>query len=57
MKIYQTWKRNKPDTQIGESISVTLTYYSFDSKEIDELEKKLPNGVVVMDYADGENKE
>ena len=49
MKIYQSWKRNKPDTQSGESITVTITYCSFNQEEIDELEKKLPNGLIVID--------
>ena len=49
MKIYQSWKRNKPDTQSGESITVTITYCSFNTEEIDELEKRLPKGLIVME--------
>ena len=45
MKIYQKWKRNEPDTVTGESITVTITYCSFDKGEIDELQKKMPNGM------------
>ena len=48
MKIYQKWKRNKPDTVTGESITVTITYCSFDRDEIDELQKKMPKGMLVM---------
>ena len=49
MKIYEKWKRNEPDTVTGESITVTITYCSFDKGEIDELQKKMPNGMLVMD--------
>ena len=49
MKIYQRWKRNEPDTVTGESITVTITYCSFDRAEIDELQKKMPKGMLVMD--------
>lgn len=49
MKIYQSWKRNEPNSVTGESITVTITYCSFDSDEIDELQKKIPKGIVVMD--------
>ena len=57
MKIYQSWKRNNPDTQ-GYSITLSITYSSFNQEEIDELEKKLPNGLIVMDTncANGERK-
>ena len=47
MKIYQSWKRNKPDTQ-GYSITVTITYCSSRPEEIEELEKKMPEGMLVM---------
>lgn len=47
MKIYQSWKRNKPDTQ-GYSITVTITYSSSRLEEIEELEKKMPEGMLVM---------
>lgn len=47
MKIYQSWKRNKPDTQ-GYSITVTITYCSSRPEEIEELEKKMPKGMLVM---------
>ena len=48
MKIYQSWKRNEPSTSSGESITVTIVYTSFDMSEIDELEKKMPKGMLVM---------
>ena len=48
MKIYQSWKRNEPSTSSGESITVTIVYTSFDKSEIDELEKKMPKGMLVM---------
>ena len=49
MKIYQSWKRNKPDTQSGESITVTITYCSFNANEIDELQEQMPKGLLIMD--------
>ena len=49
MKIYQSWKRNEPDTVTGYSITVTITYSSFDRNEIDDLQKKMPKGILVMD--------
>lgn len=49
MKIYQSWKRNEPNSVTGESITVSITYCSFDSDEIDELQKKIPTGILVMD--------
>lgn len=48
MKIYESWKRNKPDSVSGESITVTITYSSFNKNEIDEFEKTLPKGILVM---------
>lgn len=48
MEIYESWKRNMPDTVSGESITVTITYCSFDKKEIDDFEKTLPKGMIVM---------
>lgn len=49
MKICQSWKRNEPSTYSGESITLTIVYTSFDKDEIDELEKKMPKGILVMD--------
>lgn len=49
MKIFERWKRNEPDTVSGESITVTIVYCSFDKGEIDEFEKTLPKGMLVMD--------
>lgn len=57
MKIYERWKRNKPDTLTGESITVTITYASFDKNEIDEFEKTLPRGILVMDTKKKETEE
>lgn len=49
MKIYKSWKRHTPDSVSGERITVTITYSSFDKGEIDEFEKTLPKGLVIMD--------
>ena len=49
MKIVQSYKRNTPSSAGGYSITVTITYSSFSSIEIDEIEKKLPKGMMVID--------
>ena len=49
MKITQSWKRNSPSTEFGESITVTINYSSQDRAEIDELEQKMPRGMLVME--------
>lgn len=49
MKIVQTWKRNTPSSAGGYSITVTYTYSSFNPDEIDEIAKKLPKGMIIMD--------
>ncbi len=47
MTVVQSWKRNMPSTMNGESITLTITYSSFDKNEIDELEKQLPSGYII----------
>lgn len=54
MKIYQSWKRNEPDTVTRHSITYTIIYSSMSKEEIDEQEEHLENvipmgSVVVMD--------
>lgn len=54
MKIYQSWKRNEPDTVTRHSITYTIIYSSMSKEEIDEQEDHLENvipmgSVVVMD--------
>ena len=53
MRIYRSWKRNTPDTMTGESLTVTITYSSFDKKEIDELQNEQPTGVIILDTEGG----
>ena len=48
MKITQSWKRNTLTTD-GYSITLMYTYSSKNLQEIEEIEKKLPNGVIIMD--------
>ena len=48
MKIYQFWKKNTPTTD-GYSLTVTYVYSSHYLHEIEEIEKKLPKGIIVMD--------
>lgn len=55
MRILHTWKRNSPSTLEGESITVKITYSSFDKGEIDELEKKMPNGMIFSETTGGKN--
>ena len=37
MKATVTYKRNNPDTIVGDSISVTITYSDFDGRKIDKI--------------------
>lgn len=39
MKSVTTWRRNNPSTAVGESITITHTISSFNTQEIDELQK------------------
>lgn len=48
MKITQTWKRNTQSSEGEYSITVAYTYSSFNPSKIDEIEKKLPNGMLIM---------
>ena len=48
MKITQSWKRNTPTTD-GYGLTVTYVYSSKYLHEIEALEKKLTNGIIVMD--------
>lgn len=48
MKITQSWKRNTPTTD-GYGLTVTYVYSSKHLHEIEEIEKKLPKGIIVMD--------
>ena len=49
MKVFQSYKRNKPSTAGGYSLTVSITYSSYNQSEIDEIEKKLPNGMMIID--------
>lgn len=49
MKVTQSWKHNPPSTMSGYSITVTTVYSSFNKAEIDDLEQKMPKGMLVMD--------
>ena len=49
MKVTQTYERNTPSSAGGYSITVKITYSSFNPSEIDDIEKKLPKGMLVMD--------
>ena len=49
MKVTQTWERNTPSSAGGYSITVKTTYSSFNTFEIDDIEKKLPRGMIVID--------
>ena len=48
MKVTQSWKRNQPSTVSGYSLTVTVTYSSFNEEEINEIEKMLPGGTVIV---------
>ena len=47
MKIYQSWKRSIATD--GYSLTVTCVYSSRYLHEIEDVEKKLPKGAIVMD--------
>ena len=47
MKITQTWKRNMPTTD-GYSLTVTYVCSSKYLHEIEDVERKLPRGIIVM---------
>ena len=49
MKVIQNWTRNTPSSAGGYSITVKTPYSSNNKGEIDELEKKLPKGMMVLD--------
>ncbi len=49
MKVTQSWTRNIPTSTSGYSITVSTTYSSFNPTEIDNIEKKLPKGMIIMD--------
>lgn len=49
MKITQTWTRNTPSSAGGYSITVSTTYSSSNPFDIDEIEKQLPKGMIIMD--------
>lgn len=48
IKITLSWKRNTP-TVDGYSLTVTYVYSSKYLHEIEDVEKKLPRGIIVMD--------
>ena len=49
MKVFQSYRRNTPSSEGGYSITVTITYASQNLTEIDEIEKKLSNGMMILD--------
>lgn len=49
MKIIQSWHRNEPSSAGGYGVTVTYFYSSFNQGEIDEIARKLPAGMVVME--------
>ena len=51
MKITQSWKQNVSTTD-GYTLTVTYVYSSIYKHEIEEVKKKLPNGIIIMDTDD-----
>jgi len=49
MKVTQRWTRNMPSSAGGYSITISTTYSSHVKGEIDAIEKKMPNGMLVID--------
>lgn len=56
MKIVQSWKRNIPSPD-GYSLTVTYVYSSERLSEIEAIEKKLPDGMLVFDTAGHETSD
>lgn len=48
MKTFVTWKRGESTTSTGESITLTITFTSFNAKEIDNLEKLFRENIKTM---------
>lgn len=57
MKIAHTIKRNDPSATLGDSITITTTYSSFDKKEIDWIEKRFPEWLSISDEFELNNAE
>lgn len=57
MKVTQSWKRNEPDTMSGESITLVTVYSSYDKAEIDDLEQKMPKGIMLYETAERRKEE
>ena len=51
MKVLQSYRRNAPSSAGGYSLTVTIVYTSPNPKEIDEIEKKLPKGTIILDVS------
>lgn len=49
MKIVQTWTQNEPSSAGGYSITIKYVYSSFNKSDIDDIIKKLPRGMVIID--------
>lgn len=49
MRITQSWHRNMPTTGGGYALTITIVYSSKVKAEIDEIEKKMPEGMMVFD--------
>lgn len=48
MRTTQTWIRNDPTSDAGESLTVSVVFSSFDKNEIDNLELKMSNGAQLI---------
>ena len=45
MKLLTQYKRENPDTILGEKITIIQTYSSFNKDEIDELEQRCKDSI------------
>lgn len=45
MRMFTQYKRENPDTILGEKITIIQTYSSFNKDEIDELEQKCKENI------------
>lgn len=60
MRELVTWKRNETSTSNGESVTLTINFSSFNSEEIDELEKLFREHIktaMIIEYPKEEENE
>lgn len=60
MREFITWKRNEATTSCGESVTLTINFSSFNSDEINELERLFRERIksaMIIEYLKGEEND